>query len=114
MHKNPESTSNDIKKDLGEVFGLDVSERHCRRIRRKLGWIYHSTKYCQMIREKNKRARHAHCMRMMLTGDVLADGIFSDESTIQLERHCGKSFRKQGQTPRLAPKPKHPIKVKVK
>ena len=39
--------------------------------------------------------------------------IWSDETTVQLESHRCRSYRKEGEKPRPKPRAKHPVKVHV-
>ena len=50
---------------------------------------------------------------MLDTGEQFDDVIFTDESTIALERHHKKSYRKKGQPRKMKAIPKHPVKVHV-
>ena len=45
--------------------------------------------------------------------ETFDDVIWSDETSVQLECHRRHSFHKQGQPPKLKPRPKHAIKVHV-
>ena len=45
--------------------------------------------------------------------DNFDDIIWSDETTVQLETHRRFCYRKEGEKPRLKPRPKHPIKLHV-
>ena len=45
--------------------------------------------------------------------DTFDDGIFSDETTVQLDTHRHHCYRKGEKPYRLKPGPKHPVKVHV-
>ena len=45
--------------------------------------------------------------------DNFDDAIFSDETTVQLDTHRHRCYRKEGEKPRLKPRPKHPTKVHI-
>ena len=81
------------------------------RNRLALGWSYRGSAYCQLIRGANKEKRlvwaRAHLQ------DDFQDVIWSDETTVQLETHRRRCYRKDGEQPRPKPRPKHPIKVHV-
>jgi transposase len=99
------------EKVLAKFPESDVSERTISRARFELGWTYSSTRYCQAIRVANMEKRVDWCTRMMTTRDTFMDVIFTDESTIALETHRKKSFRKKGMPRKLKAVPKHPVKV---
>ena len=45
--------------------------------------------------------------------DNFDDAIFSDETTVQLDTHHRRCYRKEGEKPRLKLRPKRPTKVHV-
>ena len=49
----------------------------------------------------------------MYLQDSFEDVIWTDETTVQLETHKRYCYRKEGEKPRLKPRPKHPIKLHV-
>ena len=77
--------------------------------RRKLGWTYRGSAYCQLIRQANKEKRlewaraHLH--------DNFEDVLWTDESSVQLQCHKRFCCRKKGEQPRPKPRAKHPVKV---
>ena len=77
----------------------------------ELGWIYQGSAYCQLIRDVNKVKRKLWAQTYL--HDNFDDVIWSDETTVQLENHRRLCYRKDGEKPRLKPRPKHPIKVHV-
>ena len=79
--------------------------------RRLLGWIYHGSAYCQLIRSVNKEKR-VEWVRNHLD-DTFDDVIWTDETSVQLETHRRFCYRKEGMKPRPKPRAKHPIKVHV-
>ena len=99
--------------DLLRRSGVYISLSTVKRCRLSLGWTFHGTRYCQMIREPNKLKRLEFANKCLAENETFDDVIWTDETSVQLEcrrRHC---FRKQNETPRLKPRPKHPIKVHV-
>ncbi len=94
MRKKLESTSADIQCELESVFGVCITVRHGRNIRCKLGWVYRSTKYCQLIRDKNKLGRWIFCLGLLSAEDTLDDCIFSDEYSFQVERQSFQEDRR--------------------
>ena len=81
------------------------------RNRLQLGWIYRGSAYCQLIRPRNQEKRLEFARAYL--HDHFEDVIWSDETTVQLEAHKRFCYRKQGEKPRLKPRPKHPVKVHV-
>lgn len=84
MQSDDETTAQQLQRRLrqqGEVISLTTILRG----RRKLGWTYHRSAYCQLLRDVNKQKRlqwaHDH-----LTDDF-TDVIWSNETTEQLETH---------------------------
>lgn len=89
--------------------GYSVSKTMIIRTRRILGWTFHVSRYCQMIRGENKEKQRA---RKNLN-NKFDDIVWTDESKIQLENHWTISYHKEGESPRPKARPKHPYKVMV-
>ena len=53
MEENNELSANDIRKKLFETFGVYLSLSSVKRVKRKLGWRYTGTRYCQQVRRVN-------------------------------------------------------------
>ena len=83
------------------------------RSRRKLGWVSSTSRYCQLIQEQNKAKRLEWCWNCIRLDDHFEDVIFSDESTVALEKHGKLTFRRVRQPRKLKPRPKHPAKIHV-
>ena len=91
----------------------NVSLSTIKRCRKDLGWVATAPKYCQLIREQNKQKRLEWCWKCLNNDDHFEDVIFSDESTVALEKHGKLTFRRRGQPRKLKPRAKHPVKVHV-
>ena len=107
MQCDDETTATQLQ-TLLERCGYNISLSTIRRARSLLGWTFHGSRYCQLIRSVNKEKRFVWAQMCLADQDE-----FSDETSIQLEcyrRHC---FRKANEQPRLKPRPKHPLKVHV-
>lgn len=63
-----------------------------------------------MVRETNRVARLAFAQKCLDNNEDFDNVIFTDESTIWLERHGKICFRKEG---KLKPRSKHPFKVHI-
>jgi len=110
MAKDDETTATQLQAILAD-YGVYISLTTILRNRHLLGWVYHGSAYCQLIRTVNKQKRldwaHNH-----LT-DTFDDVIWSDETSVQLDTHCCFCCRKEGMKPCPKPRPKHPIKVHI-
>ena len=110
LQEDDEATAMQLLKLLNDK-GYQVSRSTVIRARKILGWTFHGSRYCQMIRRKNKEKRLTWATENM--GNDFEDVVWSDESMIQLENHRTFSYRKVGAPPKRKPKPKHPFKVMV-
>ena len=113
MERNDETTATDVAKMIREEFGEEISETTIRRTRRKLGWLSTGTKCCQLVRKANREKRLKFCRELQAKKDEFSDLIFTDESSIALERHSKITFHRWWEPPHLKGKPKHPVKVHV-
>ena len=104
MQSDNETTTTQLQDVLHRSgFGLSLST--LRRCRSQLGWTFHGSKYCQMIREPNKLKRLDWCIKQLEDNDDYHDVIWSDETSVQLS--------KEDQALKLKPRAKHPVKVHV-
>ena len=114
MVENDELTATDLKDILVKRFGSDkvqYSIRTIARLRNELGWTFATVKYCQAIRDANKVKRLDRCSKRMEEKEAFDDVIFTDESTVQLECHRRRCFRKRKTPRKLKYKHKHPLKL---
>ncbi|WKY15642.1 hypothetical protein Q1695_000824 [Nippostrongylus brasiliensis] len=108
------STPTSAVRTLLRQQGVNVSERHIRRVREKLGFKRRTVKYCQMIRDVNKLKRVEFCTAMLNGNETFSDCVFTDECTIQVEGNVRRCFTQDGdQERRLRSRPKHPAKIHV-
>lgn len=103
----------DLQRLVSQQFGLRLSIATIKRTRRKLGWIKTGPRYCQQVREHNRVNRLAFAQRCIANNEQFDDVIFTDESSIWLERHGKICFRKIGEPGKMKPTMKHPTKVHV-
>lgn len=114
ISENDELTTRQLHSLLVERFpGLRISLSTVRRARADLGWVVTTPKYCQLIRDGNKEKRLAWCQKMVQDEERFDDVIFTDESSVMLEKHRKKCYRRKGDPRKLKPRPKHPVKVHV-
>ena len=114
LSENDELTSRQLRALLTEKHPeLSMLLSTVERARRELGWVVTAPKYCQLIREGNKAKRLEWCRKMLETNERFDDIVFTDESSIQLETHRRRCYRRKTAPRKLKPKPKHPLKVHV-
>ena len=90
-----------------------VSLSTVKRARYELGWVVSNPKYCQLIRDVNKEKRMEWCKKMIKNEEQFDDVIFTDESSVMLERHRRRCYCKRGAPRKLKPRPKHTVKVHI-
>jgi len=78
--------------------GFTISARTVLRCRTELGWTFHGSTYCQLIREANNQ-KHLEWAHQHLH-DNFDDVVWTDECSVQLETHKHFCCRKQGEPPR--------------
>lgn len=113
MAADDELTASDLYEKLKEKYHSEVSYSKwtASRTRQNLGWTFEIARYCQAIRETNMVKCLQWCKERLLEKEDFSDVIFTDESSIQLERHRRKCFRRWGALRKLKYKHKHSLKV---
>lgn len=113
--ENDELTAYKLKEMLTSRWPRlkSVSIANIKRCRKRLGWVATRPRYCQLIRESNKRKRLEWCIQCTLDEEDFSDVIFSDESTVALEKHGRIVFRRLNEPRKLKARAKHPAKVHV-
>ena len=69
----------------------------------KLGWTYTTARYCQVICNTHKEKQFDCCTEHIDEKETFNDVTFTDESTLQLEGHHRKCFRKKTPTKAQVP-----------
>lgn len=110
LQQDDEVSTIQLKKLLADR-GYNISEKTIIRVRRDLGWTFHGTRYCQLLRPRNKEKRVIWAMENL--DNNFDDVVWTDELMIQLEYHRTFCYRKVGAPLKPKPKPKHPYKVMV-
>ena len=110
MKQDDETMATQLVKMLGER-GFKISTHTVKRARKSLGWTFHGSQYCQLIRNANKEKRVQWVKDNLHSS--FDDVVSTDESTIQLENNRTFSYRKVGSAPKPKPRAKHPFKVMV-
>ena len=101
MRQDDETTASQLHVLLSSL-GYHLDLHTILRCRTALGWTYRGSAYCQLIRDVNKQKRlefaRAH------RNDRFDDVIFTDECSVQLESHCKRCCRKQGEPAKNKPR----------
>ena len=114
LNHDDELTSKQIKIMLQRELNISVCESTIRRVvRTELHWVVTKPRYCQTIRDLNKTKRLGFVQQLLASNDNFKNIIFSDESSVEMIWHKKICRRKKGVSPKLKPKPKHPLKVHV-
>lgn len=105
MHSNNELTARQLlglvmdpaRIDHWKTRGIvpdnfSISERTVFGIRSKLGWKRSNVKYAQLVRDANKIKRVDFCRKLQHERWNFKDITFTDECTVQLERHKRKAY----------------------
>ena len=110
MRTDDNTTATQLVKMVNPA-GYNVSKSTIIRARGILGWTFHGSRYCQMIRTQNKEKRMQWARENL--HNRFENIVWTDESMIQLENHQTFSYRKVGEAPRPKARPKYPLKIMV-
>ena len=114
LQENDKLTSRQLQSSLKERYPLlNVSLPTIRRARKKPRWVCTKLHYCQLIHDLNKRKCYLWCQCLQRMNEKYENVIFTDECTVQLERHSHICFRKRHQCRQLKPRAKHPAKLHI-
>lgn len=113
LGENCELNGIELSDLLKEHFNIEVSSDTVLRWRKKLGWRYGATRYCQMVSDINKGKRLEFAQSCVEANELFEDVIFTDESLVQLQANTRRQCYKKGApvTQRIRAKPKHPYQV---
>ena len=75
--------------------------------------FYIFCRFVPMTRDKNKEARLLQAEKWKAAGEKFDDVLFTDESTVALERFALKCWRRSNFAGTPKPKAKHPLKLHV-
>ena len=115
LTENDELTSYNLKEMLVSRWPElnSISIANIKRCQKRLDWVVTRPRYCQLIREANKHKRLEWCIQCVLDKEEFDDVIFSDESTVALERHGRITFRRWNKPRKLKSRAKHPVKIHI-
>jgi len=111
MQRNDELSSIELSRILLARCDIEVSHQTVRQVRKKLGWRWCGTKYCQLVKDVNKRKPMEDCLKVLSDGDDFAEVRFSDECSVNIEHSTRRSFHKVGEPCHPKGKPEHPLEV---
>ena len=96
LTENDEINSWQLQSSLKERYpSLHVLLQTIRCVHKKLDWVSTKPHYCQLIRDLNKRKRYLWCQYLQRSNEKFENVIFTDECTVQLDRHSRLCFRKK-------------------
>ncbi|XP_035851860.1 uncharacterized protein si:dkey-77f5.3 [Sander lucioperca] len=105
-----------LQQKIEADFGVQLSLTSVRRARRNLGWKYGKNSFCPITKDLNKEARLRQAVQWLESGETWHDVLFTDTTTVTLERHTQLCSYMKGQPVarvRVKPKPKKPFKIHV-
>lgn len=108
--ENDELCAAQIRRILKSQHSIDISDSSIRSIRRQLGWSFGPSRIHPMIRDANKEKRVAQARAWLESKEQFDDVIFTDETSVALERYSRLSFKNGTH---LSIKSRHPPKVHV-
>ena len=112
--QDPEVTASELKNVLeNDLPDLRIGVSTIKRARKAAGWVCTKTRYCQMVRDVNKVKRLQFCLKIIETNEDFGNIIFTDGSSVEIERATTIRFHKAGEMYKPASKLKHPLKVHV-
>ena len=94
IEENNELSALELRDILRKEFNIQVSRETVQRVRRRLGWSFQKTHYCQLISEKNHKKGLQFCLKMLRENERFENLIFSDETKIQMESTILRQARK--------------------
>ncbi|XP_064633633.1 uncharacterized protein LOC135491590 [Lineus longissimus] len=112
LKTNDEYTTAELAAIYEEEYNITISRSTISRARQKAGWKICGAKYCQIVKPQNKIKRMEYALKCLAEQETFEDMIFSDKSSVWLERHRKKAYSKFGKSA-LKPRGKHPVKVHV-
>ena len=114
LEDDDETTSVELQRLVSRKFAVDISATSIRRyLRVSLQWTVVRTRYGPMISELNKQKRLDFAKMCLENGDNFDNVIWTNESSVQLRRHCQTMRVKMGREVTYKPVAKHALKVHV-
>ncbi|XP_075462066.1 uncharacterized protein LOC142497707 [Ascaphus truei] len=110
--KNDERSATRVKDALQKNHNITASESSIKKMRRRIGWKYGHVRSYPMIRDVNKIKRVVQAQAWIESGETFQDCIFTDKSTVSLERFATFVFHVKGCIS-MKLHPKCPVKMHV-
>ena len=70
MKRTRDMSSEVLSRKILQTFNINYSASRVRHLRRRLGWLCTTPKYCQMIRDTNKEKRMQWCQDMVRSNET--------------------------------------------
>ena len=113
LEDDNETTSAELQRLIARKFGADISSASiCRHLQVSLQWAVVRTRYGPMI-SAVKQKRMEFAQMCLDNNDNFDNVIWTDESSVQLKRHCQTMRVKIGRERTFKPAAKHALKVHV-
>ena len=114
LEDDDETTSVELQRLIAREFGVMISSAAIRRhLRESLQWVVVKTRCGPMISDANKQKRLEFAKMCLENQDNFDNIIWTDESSVQLKRHCQTMRVKVGREVPFKPVAKHALKVHV-
>ncbi|XP_063762103.1 transposable element Tcb1 transposase [Eleginops maclovinus] len=85
-----------LQQKLQAEFGVQLSVTSVRRARRNLGWKFGKNVFYPVTKDLNRRARLSQAVRWIESGETWHDVLFTDVTTVTLERKPTLCLRRNG------------------
>ena len=113
LEDDNETTSAELQRLIARKFGADISSASiCRHLQVSLQWAVVRTRYGPMI-SAVKQKRMEFAQMCLDNNDNFDNVIWTDESSVQLKRHCQTMRVKIGRERTFKPATKHALNVHV-
>ena len=114
LEDDDETTSVELQRLIARKFGVDIRSASIQRhLRESLQWAVVGTRCGPMISDTNKQKRVEFARMCLENKDNFDNMIWTDESSVQLKRHCQNMRVKMGKEVPFKPVAKHALKVHV-
>ncbi|KAL2081646.1 hypothetical protein ACEWY4_023499 [Coilia grayii] len=113
LKTDDELTAGNIRALLQRQHNVTLALCTVRKAVRRLGWSYGKPRFIPMTREKNKELRLRQAQDWKAAGEKFDNVLFTDESTVALERFALQCWRKRSARGMAKHRVKHPVKLHV-
>uniref|UniRef100_A0A8C6WUZ1 Tc1-like transposase DDE domain-containing protein n=1 Tax=Neogobius melanostomus TaxID=47308 RepID=A0A8C6WUZ1_9GOBI len=113
LRTDDELPARKVKELLQSRHNITIGLNSVRKAVRNLGWNFGKPRFVPMTRGKNKDLRVIQAQEWKVAGEKFDDVLFTDESTVALERFALRCWRKTNFRGIAKPRVKHPVKMHV-